>query len=140
MCAHNKRLPQLSFSLFSTNPAIPRDTTGSVDVIEFLLDDGCVVLVHNTLEELRRLLDGHCRPSRQNSRQDNLQEVEDVIGSRCDRLQLGKVRTREPMSLSPIRCTYPSTELGCYLVDDTPCVPNLERDIVCLEQSLEELL
>jgi len=99
MDTHDERLSQLPLDLFPANPTSPRYPTRSVDIIEFLLDDTRVVLVHDTLQKLGRLLNGHRRPGRQHSRQDNLQKVEDVIGSGCDYLWLRKVWSGESMSL-----------------------------------------
>lgn len=42
------------------------------------------------------------------------------------------------MSLPYVRTAQPSSRFGDYLVDDAPCVPNFERNIVSLEEYLEE--
>lgn len=42
------------------------------------------------------------------------------------------------MGLLSVRTAQFSSESGGYLVDNTPCVPDFERDIVGLEQCLEE--
>lgn len=35
--------------------------------------------------------------------------------------------------------SFSCQEMGDYLIDDASRVPNLERDVVCLKQDLEEL-
>jgi len=42
------------------------------------------------------------------------------------------------MSLPYVRFAQLSGKLGIYLVDNTPCVPDFERDIVGLKECLEE--